>query len=69
MKRVKEAAPVICEKCGKTFQTKYAFICPKCIKKASSERAKRIRLNKLGNDAYSQQKREYHEKLNGKGDA
>lgn len=33
MTMVKETAPVICERCGKVFQTKYAFYCPECLKK------------------------------------
>ncbi len=48
MKIVKEPAPIICEGCGKVFKTKYAFYCPKCIKRMCSERAKRIGLSKLG---------------------
>lgn len=55
MKIVTEAAPVICEGCGKVFKTKHAYYCPDCLRKLKSERAKRIGLNKLGNAAYSKQ--------------
>jgi predicted RNA-binding Zn-ribbon protein involved in translation (DUF1610 family) len=51
MKTVKQTAPAICEICGNVFQTKYAFICPKCRKKIASERAKKINLSKIGNEA------------------
>lgn len=57
-KTVKEAAPVICEDCGKVFNAKYAFICPKCRRARLSQRAKEKGLNKIGNDAYSKQKNE-----------
>ena len=55
MKPIKEAAPIVCERCEKVFMGKYAFICPECRIKASRESAKRRNLNKLGNDAYSKQ--------------
>ena len=55
MKPIKEAAPIVCERCEKVFMGKYAFICPECRKRASRESAKRRNLNKLGNDAYSKQ--------------
>ena len=58
MKTVKGTAPVICEQCGKVFQAKYAFFCPECILKMKSERAKRIGLNRIGNEAYSKQQSE-----------
>ena len=51
MKTVNQTAPAACEICGNVFQTKYAFICPKCLKKMASERAKNINLSKIGNDA------------------
>ncbi len=51
MTTVKETAPVMCERCGKVFQTKYAFYCPECLKKIKSERAKKINLSKLGHKA------------------
>ena len=45
-------APVICERCEKVFMGgAKAFICPKCRKKMLSERAKKINLSKIGNDA------------------
>lgn len=68
MKTVKEAAPVVCDVCGKVFYAKYAFMCPKCRKEANSERAKNMGLHKLGNEAYSQQRAEYHALLDGKGE-
>ena len=58
MKPIKEAEPIVCERCEKVFMGKYAFICPECIKRASRESAKRRNLNKLGNDAYSKQQAE-----------
>lgn len=58
MKPIKEAAPIVCERCEKVFMGKYAFICPECRIKASRESAKRRNLNKLGNDAYSKQQAE-----------
>jgi Zn finger protein HypA/HybF involved in hydrogenase expression len=45
-------APTICEYCEKVFMGgEKAFICPKCRKKALSERAKKINLSKMGNEA------------------
>lgn len=58
MKPIKEAAPIICERCEKVFMGKYAFICPECKKKAASDSAKKRNLNKLGNKAYSKQQAE-----------
>lgn len=58
MTTVKETAPEVCESCGKVFQTKYGFFCPECLKKQKSERAKNIGLNRLGNEAYSNQQAE-----------
>lgn len=50
-------APVICEDCEKVFLGgPYSYFCPKCIKKRLSETAKKRNLNKLGNDAYSEQR-------------
>ena len=51
MKTVNKTTPVVCEICDNVFQTKYAFICPKCRKKIASERAKKIKLSKIGNEA------------------
>ncbi len=56
--RITETAPIICAMCEKVFHGKYASFCPDCLKKISSERAKRIGLNKLGNEAYSKQQAE-----------
>lgn len=45
-------APVICERCEKVFMGgENAFICPKCRKEMASERAKKINLSKIGNEA------------------
>ena len=55
---IKESAQIICEKCGKVFMGKNAFYCPDCRKEMCRERAKRIGLNKLGNEAYSKQQAE-----------
>ena len=45
-------APVICEHCEKVFMGgAKAFVCPKCRKKIASERAKKINLSKIGNEA------------------
>lgn len=50
-------APTICEDCEKVFQGgPYTFFCPKCRKKRLREAAKKRNLNKLGNDAYSEQR-------------
>ena len=50
-------APTICEDCEKVFQGgPNAHFCPKCRKKRISEAAKRRGLNKLGSDAYSEQR-------------
>ena len=51
MKTVNQTSPAVCEICGNVFQTKYAFICPKCRKQIVSERAKKINLSKIGNEA------------------
>lgn len=49
-------APIICEDCEKIFLGgPYACFCPDCRKKRLSVAAKRRNLNKLGNDAYSEQ--------------
>ena len=46
----------ICEDCGKTFMAgPDAFFCPACRRKRISVAAKKRNLNKLGNDAYSEQ--------------
>ena len=46
----------ICEDCGKTFDGgPKAFLCRSCRRKRLSECAKKRNLNKLGNDAYSNQ--------------
>lgn len=55
--KITEPAPIICVGCGKVFKGKYAYYCPACLKKMKSERAKRINLNKLGNEAYSKQQK------------
>lgn len=55
MKLIKDPMPIICEKCGKVFMGKYAYICFECRRKVASETAKKTNLNKLGNDAYSKQ--------------
>ena len=49
-------AKEICQDCGKLFEPKSnkAFICPDCHKKRLSQYAKERKLNKIGNDAYSQ---------------
>lgn len=47
----------ICEDCEKAFQGgPYSYFCPECRKRRLSETAKRRNLNKLGNDAYSEQR-------------
>ena len=49
-------AKTICEDCGKVFDGgPYAYFCSKCRKKRLSKAAKDRNLNKLGNDAYSEQ--------------
>ena len=49
-------AKTICEDCGKVFDGgPYAYFCPECRKKRLSKAAKDRNLNKLGNDAYSEQ--------------
>ena len=49
-------AKTICEDCGKIFDGgPYAYFCPECRKKRLSKAAKDRNLNKLGNDAYSEQ--------------
>ena len=63
---VRETVPAICENCGKVFQTKYGFFCPDCLKKQKSKRAKSIGLNKIGNEAYSNQQAELKSKRNGR---
>ncbi len=50
-------APVICEDCEKVFYGgPYSYICPECRKKRLSATAKKRNLNKLGSDAYSEQR-------------
>ena len=49
-------AKEICEDCGRVFEAgPYSFFCPECrkrrISKASSERAKRIGLSRMGVEA------------------
>ena len=51
--KIIKTAPVICESCEKVFQAKYAFLCPRCLKKLRSDTAKKTGLNKIGNKAYS----------------
>lgn len=49
--------PTICENCEKFFYGgPYSHFCPKCRKKRLSDAAKRRNLNKLGTDAYSEQR-------------
>ena len=50
-------AKEVCEDCGKVFEPKSnrGFICPECHRKRLSRYAKERNLNKLGNDAYSEQ--------------
>ena len=49
-------AKTICEDCGKVFDGgPYAYFCPECRKKRLSKAAKDRNLNKLVNDAYSEQ--------------
>jgi hypothetical protein len=57
MKPIKDPMPIICDRCEKVFMGKYAYICPECRKKVSSETAKKTNLNKLGNEAYSKQQK------------
>lgn len=57
-------AKEICERCEKVFEAgPYAFICPKCRKKALQEAARKSakarNLNKIGNLA---RQRKQHEK-------
>ena len=47
---------ITCARCGKIFMAKEAVHCEDCRKKIASERAKRIGLNRLGNEAYSKQR-------------
>lgn len=50
-------APTICEDCEKVFQGgPYSYFCPDCRKKRLRAAAKKRNLNKLGNDAYSEQR-------------
>lgn len=50
-------APTICEDCEKVFQGgPYSYFCPECRKKRLSAAAKARKLNKIGNDAYSEQR-------------
>lgn len=56
-----QQAPVFCEDCGKVFMGgPNAFFCPKCrkmrVSKAARENAIKRNLNKIGNDAYSEQR-------------
>ena len=55
MMPIKDPMPIVCARCGKVFMGKNAYICYECRKKVSSENAKKINLNKLGNAAYSKQ--------------
>ena len=48
----------ICGYCGKTFETKYGFICSKCRKKLLSDLAKKRNLSKIGREAYSKKAKE-----------
>ena len=43
-----EPAKTICERCGRVFMAKYAFICPTCHKEIRRENAKRIGLSEKG---------------------
>lgn len=52
-----DKAPTICEDCEKIFiGGPYSYFCPECREKRLSIAAKRRNLNKLGNDAYSEQR-------------
>ncbi len=55
MKPISKPAPIMCERCEKVFEGKYAHICPDCRRKVASESAKKRNLNKIGNAAYSKQ--------------
>ena len=49
-------AKTICEDCGKVFDGgPYSYFCAGCRKRRLSKAAKDRNLNKLGNDAYSEQ--------------
>lgn len=50
-------APTICEGCEKVFQGgPYSYFCHACRKRRLSENAKKRNLNKLGYEAYSEQR-------------
>jgi predicted nucleic acid-binding Zn-ribbon protein len=52
----KKMAKEICADCGKVFDGgAHQFFCLDCRKRRLSESAKARNLNKLGNDAYSEQ--------------
>ena len=52
----------ICEDCGKTFWAgPRAFICPDCRKERLRRAARLRQLNKLGNAAYSEQRKKAKE--------
>lgn len=58
-------AKELCEDCGKVFEGgSAAFFCPECKRKRLSQAAKERKLNKLGNDAYSQQQAERKRRAN-----
>ena len=57
MKTIKTSL-IICNECEKLFQGKYAFLCPECLRKMRSDNAKKIGLNRLGNNAYSKKQAE-----------
>lgn len=49
-------AKEICQDCGKVFEGgPNAHFCKSCIRKRLSDSAKRRKLNKIGNEAYSAQ--------------
>lgn len=50
-------AKELCQDCGCVYEPKSSrgLICPKCHRKRLSQYAKARNLNKLGNDAYSEQ--------------
>jgi hypothetical protein len=62
-RRCRKMAKEICEDCGRVFEAgPYSFFCPECrkrrISKASSERAKRIGLSRMGVEARWGKKKE-----------
>lgn len=59
-------AKEICADCESIFEAgPYSFLCPKCRKQRLSDAAKRRKLNKIGNDAYSRQQAERKAKMEG----